>query len=144
MSPGISKQILELVSYFTRQGEVLATTIDAIQSRPAFYELVGELLVAYAAIIETEHYQKVSSVVVHPEYQGNGLGARVVTQAIDYATKHSVKPVVAITNRNSRMLFLKLGFREMPKESAPVELWGGRTQEEWLSCDRFWLQLPVD
>ena len=137
------EEIYELISTSASLGEVLPVSREDIRTRSAFYEKKNEAVVAYASIAETGHYQMISSVIVHPDFRGQGLGRMVVRQAVEFAIKNSTKPVVAVANSNSHNLFLGLGFQEIAKTAAPEELWGGRTMDEWLTCDRYCMQLPT-
>lgn len=140
-----ARQIHALVCYWVGHGKVLPVSFETIRqslsdSNGLFIE-VDKKVVSYVAVYESTRYLKIGTVVVDPDFRRMGYGEQTVGKAIELARKRSRKPIVAIANGNSSPIFQKLGFTERPKECADEELWGGRTQEEWLSCDRkfFWL-----
>jgi len=140
-----ARQIYALVCYWGGHGKVLPVSLEAIRrslsdGNGLFIE-VDEKVVSYVAVYESARYLKIGTVVVDPCFRRKGYGEQAVRGAIDPARKRSRKPIVAIANGNSSPIFQKLGFTERPKEDADEELRGGRTQEEWLSCNRKFFQL---
>lgn len=135
----LSKQIFELIQTPIGSGSLRPRTLESIQMALAegrcFYVATDEIVVASVIIDETSRFFKVSTLVCHPDHQGKGYANRVIAQSIVRFAPCD-KPLVTVAVSASKKLFLKLGFVEQPKNSAPVELWGGRTKKEWQACDR--------
>lgn len=134
------EQIQRLIESEAASGNVLPKSCkiiaDALSSSRAHVIIKDNLVAAYTAIYETDHYLMIGSVVVDPTFRGKNYAFRVVAKATVHALAISTKPVVTIANPQSEAIFIQLGYVQLPKSSAPPELWGGRTYQEWLFCDR--------
>lgn len=53
----------------------------------------------------------ICGIAVHPEYQGVGLGKRIVSQLVDFSSKH--KKIILYANRGKEGFYKKLGFKRM-------------------------------
>jgi amino-acid N-acetyltransferase len=83
-------------------------------------------LQGYCALhIHTLELAEIRSLVVAQEYRGQGVGAKIVDEALKEALRLGVKEVLTLTYEAE--FFKKLGFIEIPKESIPE-------QKIWLDC----------
>lgn len=58
---------------------------------------------------------KIFGVYVHPEYQGNGIGIRLMEKLEDYAINNKLKKLVLSASISSRDFYKKLGYKGVPK-----------------------------
>lgn len=64
---------------------------------------------------------EVRSLAVSPEYQGNGLGSKLVNAAVDLARQKQMTRVLTLTR--SSQLFQRLGFRVDKVMNYPEKVW---------------------
>lgn len=80
----------------------------------------------YCALhIHTLELAEIRSLVVAQHFRGQGVGARIVKEALKEAERIGVGEVLTLTYEAE--FFKKLGFIEIPKESIPE-------QKIWLDC----------
>jgi len=70
--------------------------------------------------------QEIRSLAVAKEYNGNGIGSKLILAAIDFAQKRQATTVFALTLRPH--LFIRLNFSIVDKEEFP--------QKVWLDCSK--------
>ncbi|MFP4333189.1 MAG: N-acetyltransferase [Campylobacterales bacterium] len=86
----------------------------------------GDVIYGYCALhIHTLQIAEIRSLIIVPKYRGQGVGARIVQEALNEALSLGVEEVLTLTYEAE--FFKKLGFIEIPKESIPE-------QKIWLDC----------
>lgn len=58
---------------------------------------------------------RVLGVYVHPEYQGNGIGVRIMEQLEDRAIGNGIKRIILSASVSSKDYYKKLGYKGEPK-----------------------------
>ncbi len=58
---------------------------------------------------------RVFGVYVHPKYQGNGIGVRIMEQLEDRAIGNSIKRIILSASISSKDFYKKLGYKGEPK-----------------------------
>lgn len=96
--------------------------VDHLGSHVAFLARAGALAVgmAWLAVIErvpgpaiwTRRAGHLQSVYVLPDYRDRGIGAALVTEALQEAAKHGLDYVIVHPSERSFPLYRRLGFRE--------------------------------
>ncbi len=62
-----------------------------------------------------ENILELASIAVYPEYQGQGVGRRI----IEYLLKDSPRPLYLMCESSNGPLYEKFGFREIPYDEMP-------------------------
>ncbi len=62
-----------------------------------------------------ENILELASIAVYPEYQGQGVGRRI----IEYLLKDSPRPLYLMCESSNGPLYEKFGFREIPHDEMP-------------------------
>jgi ribosomal protein S18 acetylase RimI-like enzyme len=80
---------------------------------------VGERIVGYAATQKHSDHFFISSLVIDPDFQGQGIGSAYVSKIITEA-KHSSLPVrLRVLNENrAKVLYVRLGFVTVTEQGA--------------------------
>jgi amino-acid N-acetyltransferase len=93
-------------------------------------ETDGKIVGTAALHILWEDLAELRSIVVLKEYQGMGIGKRLIKKALREAKALGVKQVFILTYTPE--YFKKLGFKEVDKNSLPQKIWG-----DCLRCPKF-------
>jgi amino-acid N-acetyltransferase len=137
----ISKAVLgdipkmqELVAPEIESGVILVRSDDEIATNIRSYILAkdaGELVGFCALHIHAPSLAELRSLIVKSSHRGDGIGAILVSKAIDEAQNLGLQKVLSLTYRQS--FFEKLGFVEIPKESLPEhKIWA-----DCIKCKHF-------
>lgn len=97
------------------------TFAHALENLPYFVvaELAGQT-VGYLFSSRQGDRGHLMRVAVHPDYQGHGIGARLLAEAIEFFRAEKVKVVTLNTQKDntiSQRLYRRFGFRPMDKEA---------------------------
>lgn len=71
----------------------------------------GKLVAAGRALADGVDCSYICDVAVHPEYQGKGLGRRVVMKLVELSKDH--RKIILYAAMGKEPFYLKLGFRRM-------------------------------
>ncbi|MCW8954887.1 MAG: N-acetyltransferase, partial [Sulfurimonas sp.] len=112
----------------------LVRSSDEIATNIRSYILAKEdnVLVGFCALhIHAPSLAEIRSLVVKEDKRGNGIGEKLIAQAMDEAKTLGVHKVLSLTYKQS--FFEKLGFVEIPKESLPEhKIWA-----DCIKCKHF-------
>ena len=128
-----AKAIHDLIKRFARKYDMLPRSLNEIYEniRDFFVCIDNDSIVAAAALhILWEDLAEIRSVAVSKEYQGIGVGKKLVRQCMKEAKKLGVKNVFALTYAPE--FFTEIGFEEVDKNTLPQKIWG-----ECLKCHKF-------
>jgi len=97
------------------------TFAHALENLPYFVvaELAGQT-VGYLFSNRQENIGHLNRVAVHPDYQGLGIGARLLAEAIEFFRMEKVKVITLNTQKDnavSQRLYRRLGFQPMGEEA---------------------------
>lgn len=124
------KSMQELVLPEVKSGVILNRTDDEVASNIRSYILAfdNEKLVGFGALhVHASTLAEVRSLIVDSNFQGQGIGKKIVLNLIEEGKNLGVKQVFALTYKKG--FFEKIGFTEIPKESLP-------THKIWADCIR--------
>ncbi|MBN2721545.1 MAG: N-acetyltransferase [Campylobacterales bacterium] len=111
----------ELVKDDVRSGVILARSEDEVATNIRSYVLAkyDGMLVGYTALhIHSKRLAEIRSLIVHPNYRAQGIGAKMVSFCLDEARAIGVEQdVLALTYVPK--FFEHLGFKEIKKENIP-------------------------
>ena len=83
-------------------------------------------IIGYGALhIHTDSLAEIRSLVVSKDFQGQGVGKKIVQALLSEAKELNLKDIFTLTYKED--FFKKLGFRVIPKESLPE-------QKIWADC----------
>ena len=116
--------IQSLLAGFGREGLLLSRTLDEIYSHLTDFEVVegpNGLLGCGSLRIYGPELAEIRSLAVSKEFQGRGLGRRLVASLLAQAGRLEIKRVFALTFQ--RDFFRKVGFEPIEKEHLPQKIW---------------------
>lgn len=117
-------RLYELISFYAARGDMLPKTLDQLYNRMREFHVAeagGEVVGCAALKITWHDLAEVVSVAVHPDFQGSGLGRRLVEPLIDEARELGIPTLFTLTLQVG--FFSRLGFREVPKLRLPHKIW---------------------
>lgn len=118
------QQLHRLLNYFADRREVLPRSLSEIYEnlQQFFVALKGNEVVGCCALYITwAGLAEVKALAVAPEYQGRGLGTKLLKTAIGEAKKLGVEVLFTLTIREK--LFQKFGFKPAKKSDLPHKVW---------------------
>lgn len=127
------RSIQSLVNTFAKKDLMLPRSLNEIyENIRDFYVCVeDDRVIAVSALhILWEDIAEVKSLVVSGEYQGQGIGKKLIKKCLKEAAALGLTKVFALTYKPE--FFISLGFKEIDKNSLPQKIWG-----ECLKCHKF-------
>ncbi len=130
-----ARDIHRLISHFAKTGQVIPRALSEIyENIREFFVFVpkGKDLIAGACALHIcwEDLAEIRSLVVSEEYQGIGVGAKLVAACLEEAQKLEIPKVFVLTN--SPDFFEKLGFSPIDKTDLPHKVWA-----DCVKCPKF-------
>lgn len=113
-----------LLNYFADRRELLPRSLSEIyENLQQFYVAAkGDQVVGCCALYITwAGLAEVKALAVAPEFQGQGLGKRLLKTIIQEAKRLGVKTLFTLTIREG--LFKKFGFKRAKKSALPHKVW---------------------
>ena len=128
-----ARLIHDLIKRFAKKYDMLPRSLNEIYEniRDFFVCIDKDVIVAAAALhILWDDLAEVRSVAVSKEYQGIGVGKKLVKQCMKESKKLGVNKVFALTYAPE--FFKEMDFEEIDKNTLPQKIWG-----ECLRCHKF-------
>lgn len=119
------KIIHSLVNKFAKENEMLPRSLNEICENIRDFFVCHEknkVLGTAALHILWEDIAEIRSLAVVDEYQGKGIGRKLVEQCLKEAKTLGIKRVFALTYNPA--FFKKFGFEDIDKNSLPQKIWG--------------------
>jgi amino-acid N-acetyltransferase len=113
-----------LMNYFAERRELLPRSLSEIyENLQQFFVMTKgrEIVGTCALYITWDDLAEVKALAVAPDYQGKGLGSKLLTTVIQEAKKLGVKTLFTLTIRES--LFKRFGFKRATKSALPHKVW---------------------
>lgn len=117
-------RLYEIISYYAARGDMLPKTLDQLYNRVRSFNVAeadGAVIGCAALHITWRDLAEVVSVAVHPDFQGKGVGQRLVLPLFDEARELGIPTIFTLTLQAG--FFSRLGFREVPKLRLPHKIW---------------------
>ncbi len=119
------KEIHTLLNYYAKQGLLLACSISSLYDRlrdfVVYVDRENAILGVCALHITWENLAEIRSLAVRQEYQGKGIGARLVNQCLMEADMFGISKIFTLTYQPD--FFRKQGFRDIDKRDLPHKIW---------------------
>ncbi|MDO8282759.1 MAG: N-acetyltransferase [Thermodesulfovibrionia bacterium] len=122
-----------LINNFAKKDLMLPRSLNEIyENIRDFYVCVeDDRVIAVSALhVLWEDIAEIKSLVVANEYQGQGIGKKLIKKCLKEATALGLKKVFALTYKPE--FFINQGFKEIDKNSLPQKIWG-----ECMKCHKF-------
>lgn len=123
----------QLVNKYAEKGLMLS------RPRIIFYECIrdfavaeeaGQIIGAGALHVMWDDLAEVRALAVHEDFQGRGVGKKIVEFLLQEATALGIPKVFTLTYKPE--FFNKLGFKEVSKDNMPQKVW-----QECINCPKF-------
>jgi len=128
-----AEDIFKILQIFAVQGILLPRSLNSIYEniRDFFvFEENGEIEGVGSLHVFWEDLAEIKSLAVLPEYQGKGIGRKIVEKCIEDAKELGIKKVFALTYVPE--FFHRLGFKTVDKSLFPQKVW-----TECIHCVKF-------
>jgi amino-acid N-acetyltransferase len=128
-----AKDIFGILQRFAIEGVLLPRSLNSIYENIRdfyVYEENGKIAGIGSLHIFWEDLAEIKSLAVLPEYQGKGIGKKIVKECIKEAKQLGIKKVFALTYVPD--FFQKLGFKTVDKSEFPQKVW-----TECIHCVKF-------
>lgn len=128
-----ARAIHKLLLGYAREGMMLSRSLpDIYENIRDFYvfEDNGETVGTVCLHICWEDLAEVRSLAVSADFEGRGLGRKLVEACLAEARELGMKRVFALTYKP--VFFGKLGFHEIEKSELPQKIWG-----DCMKCAKF-------
>jgi len=127
------KDIHRIINKLAKRDKMLPRSLNEIYEniRDFFVCIIkGKIIGVCALHILWEDLAEVRSIAVLKEYQGKGIGKRLVVSCLKEAKALGIKKVFALTYNPE--FFIEIGFNEIDKNTLPQKIWG-----DCLKCPKF-------
>lgn len=117
-------RLYEIINYYAARGDMLPKTLDQLYNRVRSFHVAeagGQVAGCAALHITWADLAEVVSTAVHPDFQGRGIGKRLVEPLFAEAVELGIPTLFTLTLQPA--FFSKLGFREVPKLRLPHKIW---------------------
>ncbi|MCT7956806.1 GNAT family N-acetyltransferase [Laspinema palackyanum] len=106
------KRLFELTAFWARERKVEDLAIAIANSDPVITVWEGERLIGLARATSDGIYRAtIWDVIIHPEYQGVGLGRKLVETLLSHPRMNRVERVYLMTTHQQRF-YERIGFEE--------------------------------
>jgi amino-acid N-acetyltransferase len=130
--------ITEMVNRFAAQNIMLPRTEASVrQSLPDWLVAVedegtaAESLAGCGSLVAlTDTLVEIRSLAIHEDYQGKGVGGKLVTALVELAREQEYEQICALTLREN--FFLRLGFEQVERWSISPKVW-----QACIYCPKF-------
>jgi amino-acid N-acetyltransferase len=130
---GDAAAIQKIVNGFADRGEMLHRSLSELYENIRDYFVAdkdGEVIGCCALHVSWEDLAEVKSLAVAEDYQGEGLGRKLVERCLEEAREIGVRKVFALTYKPK--FFESLGFRLIDKNDLPRKIW-----TECINCPKY-------
>lgn len=139
-------EIRRILAEAAKVGEILPRTLANLYSQMRDYfvyrEDEGPIIAVAALHVSWDDLGEIRSLVVAPDFQGRGLGSRLVRSCLAEARQLGLRKVFVLTA--SPGYFERFGFRHFPREQLPPIVWADCVDcVKFPDCDEIPLMLDL-
>lgn len=127
------QEMQKLINYYAERKEMLPRSLNELyESLQDFfvYEKNAKIVACAGLHVIWEDLAEIKSLAVSPEYQKEGIGAKLVERCLKQARELGVRKVFVLTFKPK--YFEKFGFQEVSREKLPHKIWS-----ECIRCHLF-------
>jgi amino-acid N-acetyltransferase len=127
------KEVQKVVNEFARREEMIPRSLNELYENIRDFivcEEEGKICGVSALHVLWEDLAEVRSLAVRKEWQGRGIGRRLVKRCLAEARSLGVARVFVLTYRPG--FFKQLGFKDIDKAGLPQKIWG-----DCIRCPKF-------
>lgn len=127
------KTIHSLINQFAKMDEMLPRSLNEIYENIRDFFVCNDdsrTVAASALHVLWEDIAEIKSIAVLKEYQGKGVGKRLIEHCLKEAKSLGINKVFALTYTPA--FFIESGFKEIDKNELPQKVWG-----DCLKCHKF-------
>ena len=126
-------QMVKLINYYAQKGEMLGRPmIELYESIRTFAvaELDGNIVGCGSLAVIWNDIAEVRTIAVEPDYQGRGIGRKIVDILLEDARDLEIPRVFCLTYQPG--FFKKIGFSDVDKHDLPHKVW-----KDCINCPKF-------
>ena len=137
---GDIKKIYDLLQYFANKDLLLGRSLSSLYDQLRDFSVYAEkgeddpdqekLVGVCAMHICWDNLAEIRSLAVTEEYQGKGVGQKLVDRALAEADSYGITKVFTLTYQPD--FFRKLGFKDIDKSELPHKVWS-----DCIQCSKF-------
>jgi amino-acid N-acetyltransferase len=119
-----AEAICALVNYHAERGRMLHRSLESVYDSLRDFLVChedGQLVGCVALSVSWQDLGEIRSLAVAAGHEGQGIGRRLIAQAIEDAGNLGLKHLFALTYEPD--FFAKLAFRVVDKETLPTKVW---------------------
>jgi len=127
------KEIQKIINAFAQKDLMLARSLNELYENLRDFWVIRDkhkILGCCALHVSWEDLAEIKSLAVRPEYQGKGLGRKLVLVCLSEARSLGAKKVFVLTYRPE--YFRRFGFRRIEHAKLPHKIWA-----ECINCSKF-------
>lgn len=129
------KTIYKLIAEQSQSGRILARAMSELYSQIRDFSLYEDdqtkSIIGCGALQPVwEDLAEIRSLAVSTDYQGRGIGSKLISALLQEAREMGIRKVFVLTYRQS--LFERLGFKVMDRNLLPHKIWA-----DCIRCTKF-------
>ena len=108
---GQLQELFDIAAFWAKGRNIKDLAIAIANSEPVISAWDQELLIGFARATSDGIYRAtIWDVVIHPDYQGNGLGSKLIETVLNHPRMQKVERVYLMTTHQQKF-YEKIGFR---------------------------------
>lgn len=99
----------------------LANAIKNSWFSTSIYDL--EILIGFGRVIaDGVHHALIIDLIIHPDYQGKGLGSKLLERLVSKCKEHKIRDIQLFSARDKFAFYEKIGFEKRPINAPGMQL----------------------
>ncbi len=111
---GITKKdIEEKIKQWHKEGEDRIKQILTTPNSHTWVAKCGDKVIGFIGVLKGEQYNSIEAVHILPEFQGKGIGTKLIKKALEWLGNNKPVSLEVVTyNINAQRLYYRLGFKK--------------------------------
>lgn len=117
-------RLYEMINHYASLGDMLHRSLDVLYNRVREFHVIeadDEVVGCAALKIIWHNLSEITSMVIHPDFQGRSLGRQLIDALDDEARSLNIPTMCTLTLQPG--FFSRLGFREVPRRLLHHKIW---------------------